>query len=220
MRKLTAATSAIAVLAAVLTATGCRTEDDAGTGSGPEGEGEPDVSITIEAQTPEPLSEDFDPEQCALMGELLADMARLNQIAGTDELMAILFSASQGDMSGVNAAGIEINTVGADFRDHLDETAPLIADPAVASALDGWADYYERYHAIVAQMMATATSWEQLSEDATAVTQASQGLHAQALIDAILIEEYVEDTCQQAVDVFTDEGIAGEDPFAGEPADE
>ena len=169
---------------------------------------QPVPTITLEAQTPGPLPSGFDADDCAVLAGVLEDLPQMTAILSPEDLYAAVLAAVQGgDMSAINEAGVEANALGARLRDNLDQAATVVDDEGVALALEGLADYYEDYLAAVAQMMATATSLEALQEDATAITLASEGLHAQAELDAEILEEHAETSCGEAIDVYTDPGI-------------
>ena len=170
---------------------------------------EPLPTITLEAQTPEPLGDGFDADECTLLLSVFEGFDVAFEAVAPEEIFIIAQAAIRdGDMSGVNEAGVELNTAGAAWRDRLDEAAELVTDIDAADALSGLAEYYEDYQSVIAQLMASATSAEQLAEDATAVSLASEALHSEAQFDAQVLEYFVEVSCQVEIDVYTAPGIS------------
>lgn len=203
----TAVATAVVALASALVLAAC--EDDAATDDSAEAPTGPAPTITLEAQTPEPLPEGFDPAECEILVTPLANFPALAaRVSPEAFLAAVTDAALTGSMAGINEIGVEVNTQGAVWRDDLDEAHDLVGDHQASIDLEILRDYYDEYQSPIARMMASASSWEQLSDDATAFTQANAQWHTDATAAAADYELYLEPTCGMAIDVYTEPGIA------------
>lgn len=202
----TTVATAVLAMASALVLTAC--EEDAATDDSADAPTGPAPTITLEAQTPEPLPEGFDPAECEILVEPLANFPALAARVSPEAFVTAASDAAvSGSMAGINEIGVEVNTQGAVWREDLDEAHDLVDDHQASIDLAILRDYYDEYQSPIARMMASAASWEQLSDDATAFTQANAHWHADATAAAADYELYLEPTCGVAIDVYTEPGI-------------
>lgn len=170
-------------------------------GSEPPADATPSFSlpaITI-GPTPEPTGDwDDDDPYCDIVLEAL-ELTRLASASQEATMAALLDpnAALAGNMAPINEGGFELLAYARDSRALYVEALDHVGDADAKLGIEILIDFVDMYSVPVGEIMAISASFEQLSDELTALTTSAsvQGLIAQAQPQQQIVTAYTEERC-------------------------